>query len=362
MSMTQEISVTTVASPTLKSALAALSRRDLPSASRLFTSMLASANSAANGHYGLGLVSLQRGDLDVAEKHMLTAMAAGARADNTNYYLGVINERRGQHDLAIAFYRKALSTNPKHAGAAKRLPTLAGQDGADAGDEDGTPTPTGSQASQPQPPKPPSPHLRSRLSEDRSNASQAAEQLVQKLEGTVHPKALLAIDGGFVAALRAVVKSFAVAWFVGILSFAASATPLFNVFSPRTLLWALLGLATAFFVLVPLTRFGVLMLDVSRRSYCFRDGRLVVTVGAFRRQSISIELFRVTEVAVTSGVFGQLMGGATLTLTAMDMRTGPALQVSLLGLERTQAETLASLIREASINMRSLPWIKGVVE
>lgn len=106
-------------------AVQALRKRRYQEAEQLFSKLVASPGTAAEGYYGLGIVKLNGQKLPEAEELFLAAIRMDEQHANAVYYLGIVREKKGATADALDLYQRACKLNSKHRKAREAIVRLS---------------------------------------------------------------------------------------------------------------------------------------------------------------------------------------------------------------------------------------------
>lgn len=341
---------------------------NLEASADCFQKLLAARETRSEAYYGLGLIEFSKKSYPAALDFFMTATQVDSHNANAYYYIGVIYEEQKNLEESRKSYLKSLSINPNHRGAKEGVDRL------------------GNKTTNSTLPIKANIHPRSEfyelLSNDKSLAAQRALALIDELEFTVKPP----IYSHFIWILgRAIISLLAVAFLSGFLNVfltmiisLAQPTPsaidlaerhreLFSRTSPPELAWRILAsiipllLATGIYISINL---GIK--SAKNTKYEFSRGLIKITKGAFIINTVTIEMYRVNGIHVVQDWFSQRIGYATLVLTTdrsnSFITNNHSNSVILTGVaEVERAYYLQDRLRELTVSLRSLPWIKGII-
>jgi membrane protein YdbS with pleckstrin-like domain len=200
------------------------------------------------------------------------------------------------------------------------------------------------------------------LSNDNSIASQRALALIDELEFTVKPPVFSHIS----IVLSGVVSFFFFFFFFVFLTivFAIITLGQEDPFSAPPPPYLALRIVATIFPLVPLVIAARICMSIilgvksaKNTKYEFIKGLIKITKGAFTVKTEIVELYRIKGINVVQDWFSKITGYATLELI-----NDKSQKVVLPGIaEARRAYYLQDRLRELTVLLRSLPWIKGFI-
>jgi len=300
---------------------------------------------AAEGHYGLGMVALARGDPAAAEAVFSAALNAGPANNNALYQLGFLWEKQGRRNDALGAYRRVLAAQPDHASARVRYDALSKNPqqpptGGDRPSANHTPARAADQ-----PIEQDQLGVLGYLMSDPTPLSRQAVSLMQQLEIDTRPRFLAHLGRhplGLFILILATVALLASAGPAGLLSLAA-----------------MLAIYGAMYIRVVNTRIRI------------RQGRLQVERGVFHKDLNTFDLWLVRAIRLKRSLINRMTGDGTLILSIVPegvadprrIRKGNRAIVKITGLAQGSAlievyQTLLSLV----FLLRHNPVVKGIVQ
>lgn len=341
---------------------------NLEASADCFQKLLAARETRAEAYYGLGLIEFSQKKYAEALDFFMTATQVDPHHANAYYYIGVIYEERKDLEEARSSYLKALSGNPNHRGAKEGMSRL----GNKSVNNRFSPINSGTSSKS---------EFYELLSNDKSLAAQRALALIDELEFTVKPPMVVFFGGvlyRFALGVPLVLgQLIGCVVFLGIFLAALLiigtiiTTIMTDPWNPNLNLGMLNSFLGLLPILLPLflimlfviaTSVVSLILMLSYKSaqntkYEFRKGLIKITKGAFAVSTETVEMYRIKGISVVQDWFSQRTGYATLVLTTDDSK-----QISLSGIaEIRRAYYLQDRLRELTVSLRSLPWIKGII-
>lgn len=342
-------------SPNLKSLLQQArelyQQGNLEASADCFQKLLAARETRSEAYYGLGLIEFSQKNYVEALDFFMTATQIDSHHANAYYYIGVIYEERKDFEQARNSYLKALSSNPNHRGAKEGMSRL---DNKTANNKFLTINAETSSKSQ----------FYELLSNDNSIASQRALALIDELEFTVKPPVFshisIVLSGVVISLGQVFLLSFFFFAFLAIV-FTFIALGQEDPFSAPPPPYLALRIVATIFPLVIAARICMSIIlgvkSAKNTKYEFIKGLIKITKGAFTVRTEIVELYRIKGINVVQDWFSKITGYATLELI-----NDKSQKVVLPGIaEARRAYYLQDRLRELTVLLRSLPWIKGFI-
>jgi hypothetical protein len=209
------------------------------------------------------------------------------------------------------------------------------------------------------------------LSNDNSIASQRALALIDELEFTVKPPVFshisIVLSGVVISLGQVFLLSFFFFFFFFVfltIVFAIITLGQEDPFSAPPPPYLALRIVATIFPLVPLVIAARICMSIilgvksaKNTKYEFIKGLIKITKGAFTVKTEIVELYRIKGINVVQDWFSKITGYATLELI-----NDKSQKVVLPGIaEARRAYYLQDRLRELTVLLRSLPWIKGFI-
>jgi hypothetical protein len=343
----------------------------------LFQRLTSSTNFAAIGLCGVGMIRLSRGDLASAAPLFEEALQHSDVNADAHYGSGVVAEKQGNFEQAVSHYHRALSLNPKHTGATKRIerlttlrqkrrddrvqaPSESDLEVSQRGDDNrsGNVNPTGENQSR-----------QTRSQTDSSQASIDSQQGgitgILQFGRTPEAKLALRLVQKLTFKRRAKVAAFLTQFewipliLMVIIMFVTDslhqASRIDNILFEKISDLEVIVVAS-YVVFRPL----YLILRGIRTKFDFRDAKIIMSSGVFGRTDRLIEIMHVGEYKVRRTFLQSIFGQGSIILTIEERSKSD--WVVLTGVARyAEMRTMIEDMRELTRVLRTIPEIKGVV-
>jgi membrane protein YdbS with pleckstrin-like domain len=195
------------------------------------------------------------------------------------------------------------------------------------------------------------------LSNDKSLAAQRALALIDELEFTIKPPVSSLLGNILCGAVLAIgtVFFFSFSLFV-FLTMVISIMG--NPWNADKVAFSILVMIVPLLIAAGIYASTTLGFRSAKNTkYEFGKGLIKITKGAFAVSTETVEIYRIKGISVVQDWFSRRTGYATLVLTTDDSK-----QISLPGIaEARRAYHLQDRLRELTLSLRSLPWIKGII-
>jgi tetratricopeptide (TPR) repeat protein len=322
-----------------------LEQGQLDASSAAFLSASRISATAAEGHYGLGMVALARGDPATAEASFSAAVAADPANNNALFQLGFLWEKQGRRDDALSVYRRVLAAQPQHASARVRHEALSKRSQQPPIDGDR------SSASHSVTDAPDNAieqgqlGVLSYLMSDPTPLSRQAVSLIQQLKIDTRPR-YLAYLGRHPLWLSVLI--------LATVALLASGGP-----------FGLLPLAAM------LAIYGAMYMRVTNTRVRIRQGRLQIERGVFHKDLSNFDLWRVRAISLKRTLINRMTGDGTLILSIgpegiadqRKVRKGKLTTVKVPGLAQGTALTeLYQTLLNLVFLLRGNPVVKGIIQ